>query len=176
MNLDLLSTQERLEVLASYLEGRLDDEQAREVTAWLDRHPEALREIEHQRRVWDLLGRYADEPVPAGFSQRVLEAAGAHRRVVPPTPAAVQGLRLLSRPWALAAAAAALVALGVGLQSLRTHARPEVPGADPLSVASIDLDLVQHASLEGLLTLSDAEFEALLADEPDTLADASLGG
>jgi anti-sigma factor RsiW len=174
MNLDLLSPQERLEVLATYLEGALDDESSREVAAWLDRNPEALREIEHQRRLWDLLGRYADERVPAGFAQRVLDAAGA-RRGASPVPE-TSGLRLLRRPWAVAAAAAALVALGVGLQALRTRGQTAGPAPEALSVASIDLDLVQHANLEGLLTLSDAEFEALLAAEPDALADESLGG
>jgi hypothetical protein len=69
-----------------------------------------------------------------------------------------------------------LVGLGVGLQALRTRSREVVPPAESLSVASIDLDLVQHASLEGLLTLSDAEFEALLVEDPDHLAEASLGG
>ena len=41
---------------------------------------------------------------------------------------------------------------------------------------AIDVDYVQHASVEDLLALSDAEFEALLPEDPDELADASLGG
>jgi anti-sigma factor RsiW len=169
MDLNLLPDDERQALLAAYLEGTLDDDRAREVTAWLDRHPAALREIEHQRRLWELLGRYPDEPVPAGFSQRVLDAAGA-TRVVTHTPAPRRSLR----GWALAAAAAALVAVGA---TVLLRARPVVePQPDALSIAGIDLDLVQHANLEGLLTLSDDEFEALLADDPDLLANAGLGG
>src|SRR5688500_20002725 len=85
MELESLDPRERQELLSAYLDGELPAEEAREVTAWLDRHPDALREVERQRRLWDLLGRYPDEPVPAGFSQRVIalsaQPAEAGRRV-----------------------------------------------------------------------------------------------
>lgn len=160
MDLDALSPDQRAAVLAAYRDGELDDASAREVVAWLDAHPEALRALEHDRRTWELLGRYEDEPVPAGFSARVLEAAGVRRP------------RLRVRPYTLAAAAALLLALGAGAGLLVRQA-PET-GAPAL--AAIDLDLVQHGSLDALLSLSDAEFEALLADDPARLADASTGG
>jgi anti-sigma factor RsiW len=162
IDLDALSPDERAAWLAAYRDGTLDDASAAEVMAWLDAHPDALRALEHDRRAWELLGRYGDEPVPAGFSARVLEAAGVRR----------PRLRLWQRPAVLAAAAALLLAVGAGAGLvLREDAPPE-----PLAVAAIDLDLVQHGSLEALLALSDAEFEALLAEDPDLLADASLGG
>jgi|GEM_PF-1866518 len=179
MDLDLLSPRERLELLTAYLDGELTDLLARDVTAWLDRHPEALREIEHQRRLWDLLGRYEDEHVPADFVQRVLDLTGAARaRVEPQTSAAG---RLTPRRWALAAAAAALLAVGVGVLAWRAGPRPDradsdLPGGEPLALAGIDVDYVQHASVDDLLSLSDAQFEALLTEDPDELADASLGG
>lgn len=161
-DIDALSPDERAALLAAYRDGELDDAAAREVVAWLDAHPDALRALEHDRRTWELLGRYADEPVPAGFSARVLQAAGVRR----------PRLRLWQRPPVLAAAAALLLALGTGAGlALRSARAPEAP-----ALAAIDLELVQHGSLEALLALSDAEFEALLADDPDLLADASLGG
>lgn len=162
IDIDALSPDEREALLAAYRDGELDDGAARAVVAWLDTHPDALRALEHDRRTWELLGRYGDEPVPTGFSARVLEAAGVRR----------PRLRLLQRPAALAAAAALLLALGAGAGvALRGGRVPEVP-----ALAAIDLELVQHGSLEALLALSDAEFEALLAEDPDLLADESLGG
>lgn len=176
MDLDLLSPRERLELLTVYLDGELDDAAARDVTAWLDRHPEALREIEHQRRLWDLLGRYEDEPVAADFVPSVLAKTGAGSGTTgrASLPAAVRP-RLRQRRWAFAAAAAALLAVGALVaQSL---SRGEGPGAgEPLVLAGIDVDYVQIASLDDLLSLSDAQFEALLTEDPDALADASLGG
>lgn len=161
-DIDALGPQERDALLAAYRDGELDDATARAVVAWLDTHPDALRALEHDRRTWELLGRYGDEPVPAGFSARVLQAAGVRRA----------RLCLGQRPPVLAAAAALLVALGAGVGlALRGTRMPEVP-----ALAAIDLELVQHGSLEALLALSDAEFEALLAEDPDLLADASLGG
>lgn len=163
-DIDALSPDERAALLAAYRDGELDDAAAREVVAWLDAHPDALRALEHDRRTWELLGRYGDEPVPAGFSARVLQAAGVRRA----------RLRLWQRPPVLAAAAALLLALGAGA-GLWLRGTP--PGGAPApALAAIDLDLVQHGSLEALLALSDAEFEALLAEDPDLLADASLGG
>ncbi len=173
MDLDLLSPRERLELLTVYLDGELDDAAARDVTAWLDRHPEALREIEHQRRLWDLLGRYTDEPVAADFASAVFEKT----RGLETTPALERAARpsLLRRRWAFAAAAAALLAVGAFV--VQSLSRGEGPGTqEPLALAGIDVDYVQNASLDDLLSLSDAQFEALLTEDPDALADASLGG
>jgi hypothetical protein len=179
MDLDTLPPDERLEVLTAYLDGELPAEAAREVTAWLERHPEALREIEHQRRLWDLLGRYQDEPVPAGFAERTL---GATRGLSALRSLPVAAPRTTHR-WAYAAAAAVLLA--VGAFALRSRGASDVGAGGPnardegtLEVAtleSIDLDYVQHANLDELLALSDEQFAALLAGHPDALADEALG-
>ena len=169
MELESLDPRERQEVLSAYLDGELPADEAREVAAWLERHPDALREVERQRRLWDLLGRYADEPVPAGFSRRVLDATRAD---APPAAAAAPvPLRLSRRSWAFAAAAVVLASVGLGLV---LRARSEATPKDVL--AAIDPDFVQHADLERLALLSDAQFEALLVEDPDALADATLGG
>lgn len=178
MDLDPLSARERIETLSAYLDGELPAEQARDVTAWLERHPEALREVEHQRRLWDLLGRYADEPVPSGFAERVLDAVGAATRSAhaPPEAHAVRPhLPRARRVWAWAAAAAVLAAVGTGVLALSLRRAGEAPGGGDL-LAAIDADFVQHADLEQLATLSDAQFQALLVEDPDALADANLSG
>jgi anti-sigma factor RsiW len=179
MELESLDPRERLELLSAYLDGELPADEAREVTAWLERHPEALREVERQRRLWDLLGRYPDEPVPAGFSQRVLAQTRADgeetrpQRVIPPG-------RTLRRAWAFAAAAVVLAAVGLGIHVLSPQAltrKGDQPPADDAAVlAAIDADFVQHADLERLVGLSDAQFEALLVEDPDALVDATLLG
>ena len=180
MDLDLLSPRERLELLTVYLDGELTDAQARDVTAWLESHPEALREIEHQRRLWDLLGRYEDEPVAADFARAVLQKTGAGSgKTERASPSAAARPRLLQRRWGsgAAAAAAAAVLLAVGALAVERLSRGEGHGVrEPLALAGIDVDYVQNASLDDLLSLSDAQFEALLTEDPDALADASLGG
>jgi anti-sigma factor RsiW len=199
MELESLDPRERLELLSAYLDGELPADEAREVTAWLERHPEALREVERQRRLWDLLGRYADEPVPAGFSQRVLAQVPADRVPADRVPADrvaagrvaadrdsadraphlatphIKGqTRLLPRrAWALAAAALVLATVGAGIFALRPRGHQPEQMAEVL--AAIDPDFVQHADLERLVSLSDAQFEALLVEDPDALADATLG-
>src|SRR5688572_1210951 len=112
MDPESLDPRERQELLSAYLDGELPADEAREVAAWLERHPDALREVERQRRLWDLLGRYADEPVPAGFSRRVL---GAARADGPPLAAVPAPVRLSRSSWALAAAAVVLASVGITL-------------------------------------------------------------
>lgn len=167
---DALGASERHELLTAYLDGRLSADEARDVTAWLERHPEALREVEHQRRLWDLLGRYGEEPVPAGFAERVLAASGAQR----PTLRVLPSAGALRRRWALAAAAAVLLA--VGAFALGRRGGEEIaPATEVAALESVDLDFIQHANLDELLSLSDAQFTALLAGHPDALADEALG-
>lgn len=195
MELESLDPRERLELLSAYLDGELPADEAREVTAWLERHPDALREVERQRRLWDLLGRYADEPVPAGFSQQVLEQTQAGGRTdsraggrtdsraggrsaaaeAPHLKALPATRRTRRRAWAFAAAAVVLAAVGLGI-SLLKHDSEVPPAAGVEVLASIDPDFVQHADLERLVSLSDAQFEALLVDDPDALVDATLLG
>ncbi len=175
-----LSPAERAELLSAYQDGELSDERAREVTTWLEAHPESLAEAERQRRLWDLLGRYADEPVPEGFARRVLAAVGLSARRGARGAAegpASGGHVSWARPWRLAAAAALL--LGVGATALllsRPAALPPGAGVELATLEALDPDFVQHADLGALLSLSDAQFEALLVADPAALASDSLGG
>jgi anti-sigma-K factor RskA len=174
--LDGLPPRERLEALSAYLDGELPADEAREVTAWLERHPEALREVEHQRRLWDLLGRYPDEPVPSGFAARVLDSVGASSGASAAAPHVVEvPQRPVRRVWAWAAAAAVLAAVGAGVFALAQRRGGEAPASGDLLTA-FDADFVQHADLAQLADLSDAQFQVLLVDDPDALADANLGG
>ena len=173
MDLDSLNPRERLETLSAYLDGELSDEAARDVTAWLERHPEALREVEHQRRLWSLLGRYPDEPVPEGFAQRVLATvrpAGASD--VPVPAASTPHVRLLRRRvWAFSAAAAVLAAIGtaVVLGARKEPGPGEVRVSDEL--VALDADFVQHTDLAQMASLSDDQFAVLLIEDPDALVD-----
>jgi anti-sigma factor RsiW len=167
---DALGVEQRLELLTAYLDGELTADEAREVTAWLERHPEVLREVEHQRRLWDLLGRYGEEPVPAGFAERAVATSGAHRAV----PVTATAPRLARRRWALAAAAAVLLALGAFALGRRGADVPPKT-TEVAALESVDLDFIQHASVDDLLSLSDEQFAALLAGDPDVLADEALG-
>ena len=176
---DSLAPRERQELLCAYLDGELPAERARDITAWLERHPDALREVERQRRLWDLLGRYADEPVPAGFAKSVVNTVGAGKATGRAAGGAgARRLALPRRAWALAAAAAVLAAVGVALYSSRgTSDTPVAPeGTEMATLESIDVDFVQHADLGSLLSLSDAQFQALLYEDPDALADGTAGG
>jgi anti-sigma factor RsiW len=188
MDLDAISPRERLETLSAYLDGELPDEAARAVTAWLERHPEALREIEHQRRLWSLLGRYGEQPVPEGFARRVLAAA---RLEVAPPPfppgesagvqlpaAAVPNARISRRRlWAFSAAAAVLAAVGTAiLLGSRPEPRPGTQPGATQALAELDADFVQHADLAQLVTLSDDQFSVVLLEDPDALADGGVAG
>lgn len=161
------------ELLSAYLDGELSDQEAREVTTWLEGHPAALAEVERQRRLWDVLGRYPDEPVPVGFARRVLEQVA---------PAGASSLPLRRRaPWALASAATLLLAVGAGFFLLRSRG----PGPDDPSrraqlelatLEALDADFVRHADLGELLSLSDEQFALLLVAEPSALASDAAGG
>jgi len=105
--LDLLDAEERRELLNAYIDGELSAEEALHVSLWLDDNPGALRVVEHLRHIDDLLGTYADEPVPADFAGGVLAAVGVGR-------ARREG-RVLKLAWyrrPLASAAAVLIAVG----------------------------------------------------------------
>ena len=68
LRIDALDARRLRELLSAYLDGELSTEAALEVTAWLDDHPDALRDIEHLRRLWDRSGTgsgHADVPVSA---------------------------------------------------------------------------------------------------------------
>ncbi len=169
-----LSEAERQELISAYLDGELDPAAARAVGQWLDGDPEALREVEHLRRIWDLLGTYVAEPARPGFAERVLGAVGA--------PAGRPRLRLVgrllrSRP-ALAAAALLLgVGAGLGLAirdpqgppgAASAVDRPEpAPGTDVVAL----LEQVPDDHLRTLLEQAD-----VLLALGDAVLDADLDG
>jgi anti-sigma factor RsiW len=165
-----LDAEQRREVLSAYLDDELSPEAARHVTAWLDEHPDALRDVEHLRRMWDLLELYEDERVSDGFTARVLEAAGVQStgpkwgRVLP-----------LRRPATLAAAAAVLlVGLGVGFLIARppSPSVPTGPSSTTADVAPVPEEYLEEVDV--LLALSDEEFSAyLLADLEEPWGDGS---
>ncbi|MDA1194440.1 MAG: hypothetical protein O2894_04585 [Planctomycetota bacterium] len=129
-DLDLLAAAARRELLVAYLDGELSAEDAVRVAAWLDDHPAALREVEHLRLSWELLGHYEDEPVPADFAQRVFDAVGL-------APAAREG-RVLRLAWyrrPLATAAAVLVAIGATVFVMSRGA--DVPPSEPLRTTDV---------------------------------------
>lgn len=162
LRIERLDPARRAEVLNAYLDDELTPAAARHVTAWLDGHPEVLKEVEHSRRVWDLLDLYDDEPVSPDFAAEVLA------RTVRPSR------RLVLRPR-LAAAAAAVLLLTVGglLLATRTGSPEPDPDRDVATLTvleSVPAEYLEHA--DALLSLSDDEFEALLvADLEDPWED-----
>lgn len=91
----------REEDLHAFVDGRLDAERRREVQAYLDRHPEAARQVAgfaaQRQSLRGALANVADEPVPARLNlQRMAAEHEASRR----------------RPWR--AAAVVLLAFGLG--------------------------------------------------------------
>ena len=152
MRIERLEPDRRCEILNAYLDDELSPAAARHVTAWLDAHPEMLKEIEHARRVWDLLDLYEDEPVAEDFATRVLA-----RTLTPRRP-------FLLRPRVTAAAAAVLL-LAVGGVLLATRSgQPTLPAtqdaADLSALEGVPAEYLEQA--DALLALSDDEFEALL--------------
>ena len=161
MQIERLDATRRCEVLNAYLDDELTPAAARHVTAWLDAHPEMLKEVEHNRRVWDLLDLYDDEPVSPEFASRVFAK----------TLAAAPRRPFVLRPR-IAAAAAAVLLLTVGGLLLATRTGDPTPVetrdvADLSVLESVPAEYLEQA--DALLALSDDEFEALLLadlDEP----------
>lgn len=170
MQIEVLDAEGRGEVLSTYLDGELSPSAARHVTTWLEEHPDQLRQVEHDRRIWDLLGLYEEEPVPQGFAGRVLTALGVSSR------AADGGRVLVLRPRAFAAAAVLLMALGAFLfWSLSgmvvgsgTDETGRVTAQAPEEVLEgVPVDYLGDVDL--LIALSDDGFQGyLLADVEDT--------
>jgi anti-sigma factor RsiW len=180
------------ERLSAWLDGELSPEETRTVLARLESDPAFLREAEELRRVWDLLGRYPDEPVPEGFADAVLSRARAEGGdgVPAQAPSPVEGapaptveqppLRVLAgggRGGRIAAAAAVVLALGVGAVVVsRGGAAPRDGGASA-ALEALPAEAVEN--LSALAALSDAEFEAILTSDPEELArllDEAQGG
>ena len=168
LDLDVLDDDARQECLTAYLDGELSAEDARRVTAWLDEHPDALREVEHQRRVFDLLESYVDEPVSDGFADGVFEAVGIrHGKVI--------ALAWYRRPL-VAAAAGMLIALGGAVAFWNLSDRGTLPMAPQTSLAaleSVPADLLlDDDALTLISSLSDEHFDAYVDGEYDDEEDA----
>src|SRR5262245_14348461 len=172
------------EELAAYLDDRMSADEAREFIAWLEAHPAAWKEAEEARRVWAILAAYRDEPVPEGFAERVLARVTENRAGREPIAAAAPSddkpvLSLLaSRRARIVAIAAGLVAaVGVGVVGGRLTERRTTEGSDD-TVAAINavpagvLDRLEEKDLVQIASLSDEEFEILLAADPQDFAPA----
>jgi anti-sigma factor RsiW len=163
------------ERLSAWLDGEASPAETREILSRLESDPALLREAEELRRVWDLLGRYADEPVPEGFAESVLSRARGERGGGPAAgdavPAPRPGLRVLAggaRGARLAVAASVVLALGLGAVLALRGGAPSRDAASPAVLEALPAEAVEN--LSALAALSDAEFEAILASDPDDLA------
>lgn len=158
MDLDLLDDAARQACLSAYLDGELSASDARVVTAWLDQHPDALRDVEHQRRVWDLLDTYVDEPVADHFADGVFEAVEIRRG------------RVVSMAWyrrpLVAAAAGMLIALGGAVAFWNATDRGAATTTTQATLAS---QTSLGTSLETLVALESVPAELLLDDDTLTL-------
>ncbi len=172
MNLDLMSTEERRELLNAYLDGELSAEEALEVSTWLDGNPGALREVEHLRHLWDLLEHYEDEPVSEDFAPGVMRAVGIERTER-------GGRRVVQMAWyrrPIATAAAVLVAVGATV-FVMNHQKDEtvVPTTEVARqetdvvalLESIPADQLEDVLLNGdvLLSIDDAALDAEYDEE-----------
>ena len=171
-DLDVGDEATRQACLSAYLDGELSAEDARLVTAWLDQHPDALREVEHQRRVWDLLETYADEPVSDHFAAGVFEAVQ------------IKSGQLVSMAWyrrpLVAAAAGMLIALGASFAFSKITDRVEPQSEDSgvsqetlVALEAVPADLLlDDEALTLIRTLDDEHFEAFVAGDYDDDEDA----
>ena len=159
------------ERLTAYLDGELSPAESREVLAWLEKNPQALKELEEHRRVWALLGKYPDEPVPAGFTERVLVSAGV-------LPAGKASLHVLPGGRALrfaAVAAAVVLAVGVGVIAGPRFVPAPRPEGGASSLDSVPTALLESESAFNLATVTDEEFETILQGDPEDLAQVVAG-
>lgn len=176
----------RRELLSSYLDDELSAEDALRVTRWLDTDPDALRDAEHLRRMWDVLEHYVDEPVPADFAERVFASVGIERADVAGGGQVFQ-LRWYQRPQAVAAAM--LLAIGALIFAFTKDApvapptgteTAEVTPKERAAIAEV-LDVFDDAEIEegvaGVLDLvvqlDDDEFEQLIALGPNSDVEGS---
>jgi anti-sigma factor RsiW len=171
------------ERLTAYLDGELSPAESREVLAWLERNPRALKELEEHRRVWALLGKYGDEPVPAGFAERVLAGAGAAPAGEGSSAAGVaplrvlRGVRRVGRAARFAAVAATVVlAVGAGLWIARREAPPSSPAGTTSALEGVPTALLESEAAVNLANFTDEEFETILQGDPEDLVFLGRGG
>jgi hypothetical protein len=165
------------ERVGAYLDGELSPAEAREVLRRLAADPAALRNVEELRGVSSLLGLYADEPVPEGFAERVLASVrggegGAASR---------SGSFALLRGRALrvaAVAAAVLLAVGAGAllgRAGRPGGTPEAPSGSFAALETLPTELLEGGDVARLATMTEEDFEALLAGDPEEFARQARG-
>ncbi len=82
--------------LVAYLDGELDESQAREVETKLSLDPKARAEAEAMRRTWDLLDYLPTPPPSPNFTHRTLDRIAAQKS----SQVGKQGWARL-RPWVL---------------------------------------------------------------------------
>ncbi|HXT12814.1 MAG TPA: hypothetical protein VN873_14730 [Candidatus Angelobacter sp.] len=87
-----------------------------EVRAWLEKHPEAGRDLEADRVLTQALAKLPDAPVPGNFTSRVLQTLEREAKTASRPPARPWFPRLLAPRAAIAAAV-----VGVALLSLSYH-------------------------------------------------------
>lgn len=135
-----------------FLDGELDAAEAGEVLHAVADDPEARELLRLEYLLNSLFGRVAEDvAVPAGFSDRVMQALQPAAAPVPsPARRLLEGLReawgllVAPRPLALrpvyAVVTGLLILVGVGLFAPRTGGEQTVPAAVPLARASAPAD------------------------------------
>lgn len=161
------------ELLAPYVDGALDPSERAAVEAHLSGCAHCRQEVELARRAVEALGALGEEPVPLGVTAPVL--AQARRRAEP---------AWRSRRWAVALAAAAVLALagalvlpqalrgpvgprgGAGMEAAQTDLGPREAARALPPLETWDRDLDEHAAKRLALRAAMAQspsFEAAAA-------------
>ncbi len=172
-----LSTEERTEWISAWLDGEVSEPHARALRRFLDANPPALREVEHLRRVDDLLEQYEAPAVPDDFAQSVFAAAGIERRAADGA-GKLHSLDAARRPLfvagLLASAAALMIAFGVALRTGpdTSGTAPAVQPSDAVAVLeSLPESFFEDADTFEIYTnLQDDAVEAELVGFEDLLA------
>jgi hypothetical protein len=129
---------EQREQLIAYLDGELNDDEAAEVLAEINRNPELRREAEALKKTWDLLDYLPRPPAPVAFTERTLTKLETAKAVF--ARRELWWRRLAYVGWAIAVVLAAvmgfLVAVYAGRSDLapttavETHSPEMVPAVD----------------------------------------------
>lgn len=148
------------EQLAAYLDGELDDAAHAEVAAWLRLHPQALAEVEGQRRLAEVWSA-ASPPEPS-------EAEWARVLGRVETALAAQAARKTAQPrrvrwlWTAVGSLAAAVLLALGLTMYQF--RPARPHQTDLDTGEL-FEVVAAGDVE-IISMEDADSSALVVGVP----------
>jgi anti-sigma factor RsiW len=160
-------TDDDRETLTAYLDGELDAEAEQVIEARLSQEPALRAELDALKQTWGLLD-YLPGAVPSdNFTHRTLDRLSLER-------SSTQSLKF-KRGWPLGRralwAAAAAVALGVGIAASASYRKYAIKPAGP------DEPIVRHLRLLERLpayeTIDDLDFLKAL-DDPDLFGDNSL--